>query len=104
MGENPGDRDKPPNLMKSPPPLSQHNPDQKAATKAWAMGGAPGGTSNMRTFSQIIEEEKSNRNILEIHITKTSSKPKNLTFDDIGDFISEIIKINPDVICRETSN
>ena len=65
MGEDPGDRDKPPEFMKLPPPISQHNPDQKAATKAWAMGGAPGGTSNMRTFSQIIEEEKSNRNILE---------------------------------------
>ena len=96
MGEDPGDRDKPPKFFKSPPPTNIHNPDQKAATKAWAMGGAPGGTSNMRTFSQIVEEEKTNRNILEIHLTKTTSRPKNLTFDDIGEFIFDIMKINPD--------
>ena len=96
MDEDPGDRDKPPECLKSPPPISKHNSDQKAATKAWAMGGAPGGTSNMSTFSQIIEEEKTNRNIIEIHIMKTTSRPKNLTFDDIGEFLFDIMKINPD--------
>ena len=60
------------------------------------MGGAPEGTKNMRTFSQIIEQEKLNRNILEIHLRKTEAKPRNLTFDDIGEFLFDILKINHD--------
>ena len=62
------------------------------------LGGAP----SFRPYSQIIEEEKSQRNILEIHLRKVilqdqvNSKPKNLSFDDIGDFIFDILKVNPD--------
>ena len=88
----------PPQL--TPPSL---HPEQKTVTSAWALGGVSGGTNNMRTFSQILEEEKLNRNILEIHLTKTSwlndqgkiEKPKNLTFDDIGEFIFDILKVSP---------
>ena len=87
-GKNPG-----PNSTPRPPNTL---PDQKAATTAWAMGGASGGNKNMRTFAEIIEQEKTNRNILEIHLTKTAIKPKNLTFDDLGDLIFDILKINPD--------
>jgi hypothetical protein len=76
--------------------LPQPHPDQKAATTAWAMGAASGGPNTMRTFKQIIEEEKSNRNILEIHLTKTATKPKNLTFGDIGESTFDIMKIKPD--------
>ena len=57
----------------------------------------------MRSFSQILEQEKANRNILEIHLTKTSwtneqgktEKPKNLTFDDLGEFIFDKLKVSP---------
>ena len=58
----------------------------------------------MRNFSQIVEEEKTNRNILEIKLTKITStdangetfKPKHLSFDDIGEFIFDVLKINPE--------
>ena len=50
----------------------------------------------MRTFAQIIEQEKANRNILEIHLSKTAAKPKNLTFDDISELIFDILKIKPE--------
>ena len=71
-------------------------PDQKAATSAWTLGRASGATKNMRNFVEIIEQEKSSRNILEIHLTKTATKPKNLTFDDLGELVFDILKIKPD--------
>ena len=80
-------------ISSSHPPSSSL--DQKTATSAWALGSAPGRNQNMRTFTQIIEEEMNNRNILEIHLRKTASNPKNLTFDDLGIFIFDILKVNP---------
>ena len=94
MPEDPGVKVKPPDISTNQP--SQHpptTPDQKTTTKAWALGGASEGTSNMRTFEQIIEDEKANQNILEIHLSKNPTRPKNLTFDDIGEFIFDVLKI-----------
>ena len=71
------------------------NLDQKTATMAWAMGGATGRNMNMRPFNQIIEQELKNRNILEIHLRKTTTNPKNITFDELGDFIFDVLKVNP---------
>ena len=103
MPEDPGVKVKPPDIPTSQPAQHQHPPtrpapapDQKATTKAWALGGASEGTSNMRTFEQIIEDEKANRNILEIHLSKNPTRPKNLTFDDIGEFIFDVLKIKPE--------
>ena len=45
---------------------SYHHPDLRVVTSAWAEGNVSGGAS--RTFEQIINEEKQNRNILENHI------------------------------------
>ena len=54
----------------------------------------------MRSFAQIIEQEQTSRNILEINIYKIkanpSNPPRNLTFDDLGELIFDILKINPD--------
>ena len=81
----------------------QHIPGQVSNTPAWAGNGALGGaTENNRTFSQIIEEEKLNRNILEITLSRQNTEEvsqnnyqRRLTFDDIGDLIFDIIKIDP---------
>ena len=57
---------------------------------------------NNRTFEQIIDEEKKTRNIIEIHLTRNSTEepqenqPRGLTFDDLGELIFDVIKINPD--------
>ena len=57
---------------------------------------------NNRTFEQIIEEEKKTRNIIEIHLVRNTTEdthenqPKALTFDDLGELIFDILKINPD--------
>ena len=58
----------------------------------------------MRNFSQIIEEEKANRNILEINLRKITStdsngdtyKPKHLNFDDLAELIFDVLNIKPD--------
>ena len=54
----------------------------------------------MRSFFQIIEDEKKNRNIMEIHITKQTymennqmTKHRNLTFDELSVFIFDILHI-----------
>ena len=101
MPEDPGVKVKPPDIPTNQPfqhqlPPTTPAPDQKATTKARALGGASEGTSNMRTFEQIIEDEKANRNILEIHLSKNPTRPKNLTFDDIGEFIFDVLKIKPE--------
>ena len=75
-------------------------PGQVSGQPAWAGEGALGGANN-RTFNQIIEEEKKNRNIIEIHLTKNTgntqeNQPRQLTFDDLGELIFDVIKIKPE--------
>ena len=90
-----------------PPSTSQQSttnlPGQVAGHSAWAGAGALGGaTLNNRTFEQIIEDEKKTRNIIEIHLIRNTAGepqenlPRGLTFDDLGELIFDIIKINPD--------
>ena len=71
---------------------------------AWAGRGAQGGakTTAQRTFAQIVEDEKLTRNILEIQLDKITSeqngvisKPKPLTFDDLGELIFDVLKLQP---------
>ena len=66
--------------FKRPPdqlnPQLQHSaPGQVSNTSAWADIGALGGATktNNRTFEQIIEEKKKNRNIIEIQLLKTEA-------------------------------
>ena len=79
-------------------------PDQVTGLLAWAGPRALGGTStnNNRTFDQIIEEEKKNRNIIEIQLSKitsaedpTENSSRGLTYDDLGELIFDVIKIDP---------
>ena len=55
----------------------------------------------MRSFAQILEDEKKNRNILEIYLKNKpnedpdSPKPRSLTFDDLGELIFDVLKIDP---------
>ena len=71
-------------------------------TSAWAVGGGDANDVKMRSFAEIIAAEKTQRNILDIHIIRIAStedihsKPKSLTFDDLGELIFDILSINPD--------
>ena len=80
------------------------SPGQVSTSSVWTGHGAPGGNkpTTLRTFAQIVEAEKVNRNILEIHLEKITSedngvtiKPKSLTFDDLGELIFDILKVEP---------
>ena len=56
----------------APPLVNQsRNPGQETMRSAWAGSGGPGGNKpTQRTFAQIIKDENSNRNILEIQLVK----------------------------------
>ena len=102
-----GDSDKPPG---QPPPgggseygatVNQiHVPDQRTATSTWVKGSVTGG----RSFAKIIEDEQKERNILELQISRNSiedelgnmNKVKPLNFEDLGEFLFDVLKINPD--------
>ena len=75
-----------------------------STTSAWALGAGPAGNSKkQRSFAEIIAEQKINRNILEITLTKIQTTDaegkthtrKNLTYDEIGSFLFEVLKVNP---------
>ena len=86
---------KPPDLKKIPSLADQHLPGQVAGSPAWAGPGALGGNANNRTFQQIIEDEKKNRNIVEIQLIKLEDSQRPLTFDDLGEMIFDVLKIDP---------
>ena len=60
-------------------------------------------TTKPRSFEEILSEEIKSRNILEIHLKKSitydennkEDKPKNITFDQLSDFIFGTLKIRP---------
>ena len=92
----------PPLTLASTTPATQ-SPGQLTNSPEWAGTGAPGGTTpNSRSFTQIIEDEKANRNILEITLTKITTtdsagnvlKGPSLNFDDLGELIFDVLKIN----------
>ena len=78
------------------------HPDLRTVTPAWAGDSASGGST--RSFSQIITEEKQKRNILELNITKILStdengdqtRPRSLTYEDLGEFLFDILMIDPE--------
>ena len=84
------------------PPLAtednQVRPGQSFADAAQAASGTvPGG----RTWKEIFNDAKENRNILEIHVNmkkndeNIQAKPKPLTNDQLSDFLFKILKIQP---------
>ena len=54
------------------PSSPRSHPEQRTGTSAWAGDSVAGGTYKMRTFEQILEDEKTQRNILESYIQKLS--------------------------------
>ena len=56
----------------------------------------------IRSYEEIIADAKSNRNILEIHLKKNtpvddpSKKPANLTYDQLGELLFDVLKIKSD--------
>ena len=75
------------------------------ATSVWA-GGKNGENVRMRSFEEIVTDAKSNRNILEIHLKKNldendaNKKPANITFDQFGELLFDVLKINSDECVR----
>ena len=89
-------------LRASHPSSPTHIPDQRTVTpSAWAGDSVSGGSTV--TFEQILEDEKKQRNILEIQLIKNDvtnhdgsvGKARNLTFEDIGELLFDILEINP---------
>ena len=78
------------------------------ATSVWAEGGkgACGAAIKMRSFEEIVADTKANSNILEIHLKKNlndvspTSKPANLTYDQLGELLFDILKIKSDECIR----
>ena len=92
MGEPPPLGDPPP-VHPGPQPRANHN---SATSKE---GGSSVGPKKMRTFAEIIAEEKENRNILEIKLTKcfvtVDSKQllaKSLSIEQVGELMFDVIK------------
>ena len=79
----------------SPPPS---NP--LSTTPVQSGGGQDNVPRKMRTFEEIVAEEKKNRNILTVKLTKIvkyvdgkEERPASLTMEDIGEFIFDVVKL-----------
>ena len=90
--------------MTKSPQTTTPPPDRKTVTAPWAVGSVSGGNIITRSFAQIIEDEKKDRNILEIQLNRnnvmntdgSTGKAKNITYEDLGELLFDILKINPE--------
>ena len=77
-----------------PPPDQVHVGANAVTSKE---GGSQEGPKKMRSFAEILADEKKNRNILEIKLTKIcdddQEKPENLSLERIGELLFEVIKL-----------
>ena len=79
-----------------------NHPGQSTLDPAQAgLGVSAGTTAQQRPFAQIIAEASANRNIIQLHLkrqqpTETNTTTKNLTLEDLGEFLFDILKINPE--------
>ena len=76
--------------------LTQGGPGLKSFAES--VKSSSGGPTNMRSFAEIMEQEKKNRNILEIKTIKNKSEeasPPDLKAEDIGELLFDILKVNP---------
>ena len=90
-------------------------PAASAATLPQGRGGQAKGTSQKcvkKSFQEIIEESKTNRNILEICVQRpprlnpevvdganaasTNNQPETLTYDDFADFLFDELSVKPE--------
>ena len=75
---------------------TQEGPGLKSFAES--VKSSSGGPTNMRSFAEIMEQEKKNRNILEIKTFKIKSEeasPPDLKAEDIGELLFDILKVNP---------
>ena len=78
------------------PSSTQEGPGLKSFAES--VKSSSGGPTNMRSFAEIMEQEKKNRNILEIKTFKIKSEeasPPDLKAEDIGELLFDILKVNP---------
>ena len=96
-----GEMTQPPGGGKPPypdPSVLKNVSDQSSATSI-GMGGRIGDKKEMRTFAQILADEKQKRNILEIKLRKLSNNDqlsvKSLTVEDVSVLLFDVIKLDP---------
>ena len=86
------------------PSASSSSSSRTNMTSAWAGGAGPAGQSRkQRSFAEIMADQKQKRNIMEIIFTKIErvnnegkvTRHRNLTFDEIGTFLFDVLKISP---------
>ena len=82
-----------------PPPNHPHQSGHLSATSK-SVGGSQSAPKQMRTFAQILADEKQKRNILEIKLTKIlyeedgkQTKPEHLSLEKIGELMFDVIKL-----------
>ena len=80
---------------------SQVTSGSSSATPTKVGGGEDAIDMRLRSFAEIIASEQKERNILEIYLTTTSSKVKNvmtkakaLTNDDLGELIFDLLNVD----------
>ena len=72
-------------------------------TMADAVKNSSRGPTNMRSFAQILEQEKKDRNILELRINKIRTdeavppplNSNNMLAEDVGELLFDILRLNP---------
>ena len=72
-------------------------------TMAEAVKNSSRGPTNMRSFAQILEQEKKDRNILELRINKIRTdeavphplNSNNMSAEDVGELLFDILRLNP---------
>ena len=99
-----GDRGPPPGG--GPQPTNQnanHAPDRRTGNLTWVKDSVSGGNLRTRSFEQIIEDENSQRNIIEIQLQRMNTNsdgqsisPKSLTYEDIGELLFDTLEIDPE--------
>ena len=72
-------------------------PSSSQPPNKWSQGpGIAASAVRQRSFDEILADEKSSRNILEIHLMKNKSdadKVRNLTFDDMAEFLFDCLGV-----------
>ena len=84
-------------------PQTQHNQNQLGSgPQALSMakvvqGNSVAGPPNMRNFAKIMEDEKKQRNVLELKVTKirpeSGPNPANLTYEDLGELLFDVLHV-----------
>ena len=84
-------------------PVQSHNQNQLGSglqplsMAKVVQGNSVAGPTNMRNFAKIMEDEKKQRNVLELKVTKirpdSGPNPANLTHEDLGELLFDILQV-----------